>query len=123
MAGPSYSIRLSRQLEKRDLRPCADPDGKAGRSDAAVHIELCALFFVPPPDVGHPKQATQVEAAMDQIKRQLAAAVNVARQRQVNPQLGVIEEMRVVSQQDVDCIRHHQPFDPIYGPVAIARFY
>jgi hypothetical protein len=49
---------------------------------AAVHIELRALFFLPPPDVGHPKQATQVETAMDQIKRQLAA-VNVARQRQV----------------------------------------
>ena len=92
-------------------------------SDAAVHIELCDLFFVPRPDVGHPKQGTQVEAAMDQIKRQLAAAVNVARQRQVNAQLGVIKEMRVVSQQDVDRFRHHQPFDPIYGPVAIARFY
>ena len=78
-----------------------------------------ATVFVQASDVGYPYQAAEVEPAVDEIERQLAAAVNVARQRQVDAQLVITEGMRVVDQQDVDCIRHHQRFEPLQSPIAL----
>src|SRR5258708_20268163 len=69
---------LVHQVEDSNFRSGAEPDGETGNPDAAVHVELRATFFVPAADVGHPLQATEVEPAVDEIERQLAAAVNVA---------------------------------------------
>src|ERR1700746_4116702 len=98
------------QLQHRDLRSGTDPDGEASYANAAVHVELLPTVFVQAPEVGYPHQTAEVEPAVDEIKRQLAAAVNVAGQRQVDAQLGMIEEMGVVGQQNVNGIRHNQRF-------------
>ena len=89
----------SGQFQYRDFRSGTEPDGKAGNADAAVHVELRATVFVQTPDVGYPHQGAEVEPAVDEIERQLAPAMNVASQRQIDTELGVmIEEMRVVGQ-------------------------
>src|SRR5881398_2893665 len=97
----------------RNLRSGAEADGEASYANAAVHVELLATVFVQAPDVGYTHQTAEVEPAVDEIERQLAAAVNVAGQRQVDAQLVVTEGMRVVDQQNVDCIRHQQRFEPL----------
>ena len=40
---------------------------------------MLATVFVQAPDVGYPYQAAEVEPAVDEIERQLAAAVGVRR--------------------------------------------
>src|SRR6266478_1104423 len=115
----SESLLRAHQVEDSDFRSGAEPDGETGNPDAAVHVELRATFFVPAPDVGYPYQAAEVEPAVDEIQRQLAAAVNVAGQRQVDAQLGITEETRVVVQQNVNRIRHYQRFELLQSPVAL----
>src|SRR5205823_5114670 len=102
------NLRFARQFQYGDLRSGTEPDGEASYANAAVHVELLATVFVQASDVGYPHQAAEVEPSVDEIERQLAAAVNVAGQRQVDAQLVVTEGMRVVDQQNVDCIRHQQ---------------
>src|SRR6266481_6147876 len=115
----SESLLRAHQVEDSDFRSGAEPDGETGNPDAAVHVELRATFFVPAPDVGYPYQAAEVEPAVDEIQRQLAAAVNVAGQPQVDAQLGITEETRVVAQQNVNRIRHYQRFELLQSPVAL----
>ena len=74
----------SGQFQYRDFRSSADPDGKTGDPDAPVHVKLCASVFVPAPDVRYPHEAAEIEPAVHEIERQLAAAVNVAGQRLVD---------------------------------------
>ncbi len=108
----------SEQFKYRNLGSGAEPDRKTSNPDAAVHVDLRATFFVQAPDVGYPHQATEVEPAVHEIERDLAAAVNVAGQRQIDTQLGMmIEEMRVVGEQNVNGIRHHQRFELLQSPV------
>src|SRR6266700_5757055 len=106
------------QFQHRDLRSGAESDGEASYANAAIDAELPATVFVQAPDVGYPHQAAEVEPAVDEIQRQLAAAVNVASQRQVDAQLGLIEGMRVVDQQNVYCVMHYQRFELLQSPVA-----
>src|SRR6266436_3325694 len=116
----SESLLRAHQVEDSDFRSGAEPDGETGNPDAAVHVELRATFFVPAPDVGYPHQAAEVEPAVHEIERHLAAAVNVAGQRQIDTQIGMmIEEMRVVGKQNVNGIRHHQRFELLQSPVVI----
>src|SRR6266436_4499081 len=116
----SESLLRAHQVEDSDFRSGAEPDGETGNPDAAVHVELRATFFVPDPDVGYPYQAAEVEPAVHEIERHLAAAVNVAGQRQIDTQIGMmIEEMRVVGEQNVNGIRHHQRFELLQSPVAL----
>src|SRR5205823_10622548 len=86
----------SGQLQHRDLRSGTEPDGGSSYANSAVHVELRATVFVQSPDVGYPYQAAEVEPAVDEIKRQLATAMNVASERQVDAQLGLIEALRVM---------------------------
>src|SRR5947207_546833 len=77
-------LRFACQFKYRNLRSGAEPDGEAGGSKTTVHVELRATVFVQTPDVGYPHQAAEVEPVVDEIERQLAAAVNVAGQCQVD---------------------------------------
>src|SRR6266699_6992609 len=99
------------QFKHRNFRPCAEPDREASNANAAVHIELLATVFLQASDVRYPHQTAEVEPAVDEIERQLAAAMNVAGQRQVDAQLGLIEALRVVDQQNINCVRHYQRFE------------
>src|SRR5215475_12218690 len=109
----------SGQLQYCDLRSGTEPDREASYANTAVHVELLGTVFVPASDVRYAHQTAQVESTVDEIQRQLAAAVNVASEGQIDTQLGMIEEMRVVDQQNVDCIRHHQRFELLQAPVAL----
>ena len=112
-------LRFARQFKYRNLRSGTEAEGEASYANTAVHVELLAAVFVQAPNVGNPHQAAEVEPTVDEIERQLAAAMNVASQRQVDPQLVITEGMRVVDQQNVDCIRHHQRFEPLQSPIAL----
>src|SRR6478609_7531430 len=106
----------SGQLQYRNLRSGAKADGGAGGSDAAVDIQLAAGFFVPSADVWS-LRAYEGEARVDERERQLAA-VAVPGQRQVDAQLGgTIKAVGIVTQKDVDHVRHHQFFAPFEIPV------
>src|ERR1700720_312063 len=110
----------SRQFQYRNLRSGAEPNGEAGDPDAAIHVKLRASCFVQAANVGHPLQAAEVEPTVDEIERQLAAAVNVAGQRQIDTQLGMmIEELRVIGQQNVHHTGHYQGFELLQSPVAL----
>src|SRR2546427_483196 len=107
---------LSRQLQYRNLRSCAEADGGAGGSDAAVDVELAAGFFVPSADVGS-LRVYEGEAPVDERERQLAA-VAVPGQRQVDARLGsAIKAVGIVAQKDVDHVRRHQFFTSLEIPV------
>src|SRR5438876_11446160 len=69
-----------------NLRPGPEPDGKAGRADAAIDVELRAAIFVPSATVAI-QQMTEVEAAVDGLQRQLSA-MRVPGKHQINAQLG-----------------------------------
>ena len=100
-----------RQLQYCNFRPRADPDGRAGGSDATIDVQLAAAFFVPSADV-RSLRVNEGEAPVDERERQLAA-VAVPGQRQVDAQLGgTIKAVGIVAQKDVDHVRHHQLFVP-----------
>ena len=85
----------SGQFKYRNLRAGADPDRKASGADAAIDVELAAALFVRSVDVMC-HQAAEVEAAMNEIERQLSA-VSVAAQDQVQIEShGLAEGVRVV---------------------------
>jgi hypothetical protein len=106
----------SGQFQYGDFRPCAQADGGAGGSDAAVDVQLPAGFFVPSADVGS-LRAYEGEAPIDKRERQLAA-VAVPGQRQVDAQLGsAIKAVGIVAQKDVDHVPHHQFFISLEIPV------
>jgi hypothetical protein len=72
----------SGQLQKRDFRPGAEPDGEAGGPDAAVHVQLRAVLCVPPSVIAI-NESAEVESLGEEIERQLAA-MSVPRQRQID---------------------------------------
>src|SRR6266851_2024635 len=110
----------SGQFKYRNLRAGAEPDRKASGADAAIDVKLTASLFVPSADVVC-HQTAEVEAAMDEIERQLPA-VSVARQSQINGNAelnDVIEHSRVMKQQNVDRFWHHQSFDLLQPAVNV----
>src|SRR5260370_21625224 len=77
---------LRSEFKYGNLRPGPEPDGKAGGTDAAIDVKLCASVFVP--SVGMAiDQATEVELTVDGLQRQLPA-MRVSGHHQVNAQLG-----------------------------------
>jgi len=68
----------SGQLQHRDLLSGTEPEGVVSYANAAVHVVLRATVCVQTPDVGYPHQTAEVEPAVDETERQLAAAMNVA---------------------------------------------
>src|SRR5438876_2571266 len=106
----------SRQLQCRNLWSCAEANGRAGGSYAAVDVQLPAGFLIPSAHVGS-LRAYEGDAPVDERERQLAA-VAVPGQRQVDAQLGgAIKAVGIVAQKDVDHVRHHQFFASLEIPV------
>src|SRR2546425_2744981 len=106
----------SGQLQYRNLWSCAEANGRAGGSYAAVDVQWPAGFLIPSAHVGS-FRAYEGEAPVDERERQLAA-VAVPGQRQVDAQLGsAIKAVGIVAQKDVDHVRHHQFFTSLEIPV------
>src|SRR6266852_6213292 len=108
------------QLEQRNLRAGSEPDGKAGRADATIHVQLRAVLFIPS-TVVIIYEAAEVEASVDKIERQLAA-MSMPGQHQIDAKLGnLIEHVGEVSvvQKNVDRFRHHQLFNLPQLPVEV----
>src|SRR5579862_593058 len=108
------------QLEQCDLRSRPEPDGKARRADAAIHVQLRAVLFIPSTGVIIYEMA-EVEASMDKIERQLAA-MRMPGQHQIDAKLGnPIEHVREISmaQKNVDRFRRHQLFNLSQLPVEV----
>src|SRR5207245_8925968 len=63
---------LRSEFKHCNLRPGPEPDGKAGRADAAIDVKFRASVFVPSAGVAI-QQTTEVEAAVDGLQRQLSA--------------------------------------------------
>ncbi len=81
---------LAHQVEDSDFGRGAEPDRKARGADAAVDIELRAPLFVP--STGIPiHQVAEVQAAVDELKRQLPA-MGVSGQHQIDAEVGCAVE-------------------------------
>src|SRR5260370_35702608 len=78
---------LGSECKHCNLRPGPEPDGTAGRADAAIDVKFRASVFVPSAGVAI-QQTTEVEAAADGLQRQLSA-MRMPGKHQMNPQLGV----------------------------------
>jgi hypothetical protein len=81
---------LLSEFEHCNLRPGAEPDGKAGRADAAMDVKFRASVLVPSSGAAIQK-TTEVEAAVDGLQGQLSA-MRMPGKHQINAQLGCATE-------------------------------
>jgi len=81
---------LAHQVEDSDFGRSAESDRKARGADATVDVELRAPLFVP--STGIPiQQVAEVQAAVDELKRQLPA-MGVSGQHQIDAEVGCAVE-------------------------------
>src|SRR5882724_8505350 len=116
----SRASNPARQFKYRNLRSGAEPDGKARRADAAIHVQLCAVLFIPSTGVIIYEMA-EVEASVDKIERQLAA-MSMPGQHQIDAKLGnPIKHVGEISmaQKNVDRFRYYQLFNLSQLPVEV----
>src|SRR5258708_23617789 len=66
--GARHKRSGSGQFQHRNFRPGAEPDGQARRADAAIHVQLRAVLFIPSTVVVIYEMA-EVEASVDKIER------------------------------------------------------
>src|SRR6267154_4541367 len=116
----SRASNPARQFQERDLRAGTEANGEAGGCDAAIHVQLRAVLFIPSTGVIIYEMA-EVEASVDKIERQLAA-VSMPGQHQIDAKLGnPIEHVGEISmaQKNVDRFRHNQVFNLSQLPVEV----